>query len=230
MSAPRDRWPAGLPARWLAEGGAVRIYVYVLRVDSGFAPNPFHGWCTLACCKPAIRRSARPGSWVVGITPRDLGNCVAYAMKVDEALTFEEYWSDRRFFVMRPRWARDTPLVTKCGDNCYEPLGGGKFRQLPSAHWDHENNREDEAAKAKDLGGARVLVGQRFCYFGEDARPFPKRVAFKLPERFNRVNFTDQDKAPLLEFLETLPQGVNGRPRRWSMGDVSWQQPGGRCD
>jgi hypothetical protein len=55
-------------------------------------------------------------------------------------------------------------------------------------------------------------------------------VSFKLPERFNRVNLTDQEKAPLLEFLETLPQGVNGRPRRWSMGDGSWDQQGGRCD
>ena len=75
----------------------MRIYVYVLKHDSGFAPNPFHGWCTLACCKPTIRRKARPGDWVVGITPRDLHNRVAYAMKVDESLTFEEYWSDRRF-------------------------------------------------------------------------------------------------------------------------------------
>ena len=28
--------------------------------------HPFHGWCTLVCCKPAIRRKARPGDWIVG--------------------------------------------------------------------------------------------------------------------------------------------------------------------
>ncbi len=47
----------------------MRIYAYILKVDSGFAPNPFHGWCTLACCKPAIRRKARPGDWIVGRLP-----------------------------------------------------------------------------------------------------------------------------------------------------------------
>ena len=82
----------------------MRISVYVLKHDSGFAPNPFHGWCTLACCKPTIRRKARPGDWIVGITPRDLDNRLAYAMKVDESLTFEEYGSDRRFKAKRPRW------------------------------------------------------------------------------------------------------------------------------
>ena len=25
----------------------VRVYTYVLRVDAGYAPNPFHGVCTL---------------------------------------------------------------------------------------------------------------------------------------------------------------------------------------
>lgn len=31
-------------------------YEYVMTNDSGFAPNPFHGACTLACCKPKIRK------------------------------------------------------------------------------------------------------------------------------------------------------------------------------
>ena len=32
------------------------VYEYVMTSDSGFAPNPFHGTCTLACCKPRIRK------------------------------------------------------------------------------------------------------------------------------------------------------------------------------
>ena len=34
------------------------VYSYIVAYDSGFAPNPFHGTCTLACCKPTIRRTA----------------------------------------------------------------------------------------------------------------------------------------------------------------------------
>lgn len=32
------------------------VYEYVMTSDSGFAPNPFYGACTLACCKPKIRK------------------------------------------------------------------------------------------------------------------------------------------------------------------------------
>jgi len=42
-----------------------RIYLCTLKHDSGFVPNPFHGYCTLACCKPQIRRKARErGGWL----------------------------------------------------------------------------------------------------------------------------------------------------------------------
>jgi hypothetical protein len=42
------------------------LYSYVVRSDSGFAPNPFGEYCTLACCKPQIRKRARVGDWIVG--------------------------------------------------------------------------------------------------------------------------------------------------------------------
>ena len=44
-----------------------RVYMYVVDRDFGFAPNPFHGVCTLATCKPAIRKGARVGDWVIGM-------------------------------------------------------------------------------------------------------------------------------------------------------------------
>jgi hypothetical protein len=207
----------------------VRIFVYVLTFDSGFAPNPFHGWCTLACCKPGIRRKAHPGDWIVGLTPRADGNRVAYAMKVDETLSFKEYWSDRRFRAKRPRQG-GVVVLEKCGDNCYEATGDGKFRQLPSAHWDKKNDREDLRRKKIDLGGKCVLVSRRFCYRGADAKPIPAHVIFKtLPQRFYRVNFTQKEEAALRQFLEALPQGVHGRPRDWAGEDASWKVRPPRC-
>ena len=207
----------------------MRIYAYILKADSGFAPNPFFGWCTLACCKPAIRRKARPGDWIVGITPRKLDNHLAYAMRVDESLTCEEYWSDRRFRSKRPRWRKGAPIVDKCGDNCYAPIGDGDFRQLRSQHWDHKNDREDKRGMAHDLNGERVLVAKRFCYYGGDAVPFPAHVAFQPPARFNRVNFTDEEKSALLDFLKARPQGIRGQPRHWPTDDTSWQPGKTRC-
>jgi len=41
------------------------LYSYTVRYDDGAAPNPFNGMCTLAICKPAIRRTAAPGDATV---------------------------------------------------------------------------------------------------------------------------------------------------------------------
>ena len=37
----------------------MRLFTYVIVSDSGFAPNPYWGYCTLATCKPVIRRVAK---------------------------------------------------------------------------------------------------------------------------------------------------------------------------
>ena len=42
--------------KMIAEKQRTIVYEYVMTSDSGFAPNPFHGTCTLACCKPKIRK------------------------------------------------------------------------------------------------------------------------------------------------------------------------------
>ena len=51
----------------------MRLYSYVVRYDIGFAPNPFHGWCTLATCKQDIRIKARVDDWTVGTGSRTTG-------------------------------------------------------------------------------------------------------------------------------------------------------------
>ena len=49
------------------------LFSYTVDTDSGFAPNPFGGICTLACCKPKIRQSANVQDWVIGTTPSPKG-------------------------------------------------------------------------------------------------------------------------------------------------------------
>jgi len=80
----------------------MKLYSYVVMHDTGFAPNPFFGYCTLACCKPEIRRSAQKGDWVVGLTPKAKGNRIVYFMRVDDVMeSFADYWADRRFGVKK---------------------------------------------------------------------------------------------------------------------------------
>ena len=80
----------------------MRLYSYVLTHDTGFAPNPFQEYCTLANCKPAIRRTAQVGDWVVGLSPKASGNKIIYAMKIDEILSYEQYFTDNRFQPKEP--------------------------------------------------------------------------------------------------------------------------------
>ena len=45
----------------------MKIYSYIVKRDYGFAPNPFYGYCTLATCKPVIRKHAEIGDIIQGI-------------------------------------------------------------------------------------------------------------------------------------------------------------------
>ena len=64
-----------------------KLFSYVIREDTGLAPNAFYGVCTLNCCKPDIRRTAEVGDWVAGFVgsnhPADRDRLV-YAMRVTQ--------------------------------------------------------------------------------------------------------------------------------------------------
>jgi Nucleotide modification associated domain 2 len=76
------------------------LFTYTIPIDDGAAPNPFRAMCSLAICKPGIRRTARKGDWVAGLGSKntqrsgDLSGRLVYAMHVDDVLSLEEY--DRR--------------------------------------------------------------------------------------------------------------------------------------
>src|ERR1700758_4385988 len=95
------------------------LYSYVVARDYGFAPNPFYGVCTLATCKPAIRKGAGIGDWVVGTggAANKLTGHLVYAMQVTEALSFDEYFADPRFQEKKPDLSGS--LKRAFGDNIY---------------------------------------------------------------------------------------------------------------
>lgn len=199
----------------------VRVFSYVVRSDSGFAPNPFHGTCTLACCKPDIRRSATVGDLIVGMSK----NCVTvvYAMKVDRVLSFADYWNDPASAAKRPD--HESPEATRRrGDNIYEPLTHGGFRQLRSLH-SSADGEADLAHQMRDLGGKRVLVGSRFAYFGVSGPPLPSDLAFLEIRRGHRCRFTGEQVGAVAEWFAGLPQGVVGPPGIWPSSDSSWIEP-----
>lgn len=195
------------------------LYSYVVKHDTGFAPNPFHGYCTLACCKPVIRRTAQKGDWVVGLTPKEYGNRIVYLMRVDEEpISYAEYWHDKRFKAKRPRY--NDGIVSKCGDNIYEPQGAG-YRQLQSAHSD--GVREHAENKRHDLRGKQVLISKTFAYFGSKGRELPRELRALVVGRGHRSQFSDEVEDAFLRFTRKVEFGVHAAPRKWDEGDKSWK-------
>lgn len=198
---------------------AIRLFSYVLRSDGGFSPNPFHGVCTLACCKPVIRRTARAGDLVVGLSTKSEGNRLRFAMVISECLPFESYWLDPRFLKKKPEQVSKN-RVLQVGDNCYEPIEPGSFRQHPSVH-SQKDGSEDIRLKSWDLSGQKVLIGDRFWYFGREALTLPEGLRFLIIGRGHRSTFTAEQIRATQQWIESLDQGLHGIPTLWPSGDRS---------
>lgn len=155
---------------------APKIYSYVLRFDDGAAPNPFWEVCTLAICKPAIRRTAEIGDWVIGTGSKNsrvmensivnLSDSLVYAMKISSKKTLEEY--DSHCIEQIPekipiREANDWRL--RMGDCIYDYSKSKEPTIRRSVH--NETNRK------RDLSGINALLSNHFYYFGVEARPLP---------------------------------------------------------
>ena len=198
-----------------------RLYSYVLREDTGFAPNPYHGFCTLACCKPPIRRRAEVGDWVIatGSNARSKrrGGFLSFAMRVTEILTFQEYWDDVRFRAKRPDL--DGSLEKACGDNLYrrDPVSG-EWRQIQAYHCEFTTLQED-------ISVDRVLVSGDFVYWGGNGPPLPEFGGYKLCRegRGYLVNFPEEVVAMFVEWIRGLQcageTGACGNPLDLKMSE-----------
>lgn len=158
----------------------MRIYSYIIARDFGFAPNPFYGYCTLATCKPKIRKGARVGDWVMGTGAKkryDLAGHVVYAMRVDEVLDFDGYWVDPRFQSKKP--LLNGSLKQLYGDNIYHKRGRLWIQE--DSHHSLSGGRPNLKNIERDTGTNRVLISRNFVYLGERAIEIPARLLHHTP-------------------------------------------------
>lgn len=143
-----------------------KYYFYIVARDYGFAPNPFYGFCTLACCKSQIRKSAKKGDWIIGLGSKGL-ECrgdIIFAMEVTEdPLTFNEYYKDKRFSLKKP--IIKGSLKTMHGDNVYHKNSKGRWIQ-DDCHHNHPDKEIRYKNIEMDTKVDRVLVSEHFFYFG----------------------------------------------------------------
>lgn len=151
-----------------------RVFIYPMSYDLGFAPNPYNGFCTLACCKPRIRRVAKTGDWVIGMGGTKLraaGRCV-FAMRVTEAMTFDQYSTDPRFLTRRP--VRNGTRKKLVGDNVYSRASiEDAWLQADCVH-SLEDGTQCQANTDHDTQTNRVLISDHFIYFGSSAPSVPQ--------------------------------------------------------
>lgn len=179
---------------------SARIFRYVVRQDRGGSPNPFGGWCSLAVCKPAVRRTAHVGDWIIGLRS-GANDEVVYAMRVDEVMTLGEYWRDLRFRSKRPGHCRPP-------DNFYRPGRCGTFVQV-------ENDLHGPRQALRDTSGRHVLVSWHFWYFGDQSPQLPTELVHLVHSGQGHalhINRRPTDVRVMKRWLAAWEDGIHGVP------------------
>lgn len=160
----------------------MHLFSYVVARDYGFAPNPFFGICTLATCKPKIRRAATVGDWVIGTGSKvqERKGFLVFVMCVSEAMRFNEYWSDPRFLRKRPNLKGSVKQAF--GDNIYFKDENGRWHQQDSHH-SCPGGKSNPHNIRRDTSANRVLIGSKYAYWGGRGP--------KIPGEFRDYNGVD---------------------------------------
>ena len=198
----------------------MRLYSYVLAYDTGFAPNPFHGYCTLATCKPRIRYTAQVDDWIIGTGSKnmhagskkvDRSGHLVYAMRVTDAMTFAEYSHAPRFWDKRP--VKDGGKMRECGDNIY--YRDPRTDDLEQVDWCYHC----PADRGRDTKIDRVLISDDFVYWGGDGPPMPPEfveAGLLSTTQGHKCRFPEGDVRRFVEWLRaTGEKGVVGKPTDW---------------
>lgn len=211
--------------RYFSRFVLMRLFSYCLRFDSGAAPNPFWELCTLAICKPVIRRTASIGDWVLGFgsteSPiKNIADCVVYAMKVTDKMTLRKYDEFCRVHSPHkiPKWDSET-FKYRVGDCIYDYSQGEQPVLRDSVHKDKNQKIEDDNRK-KDLGGVSVLISKHFYYFGDKPIDLPSSLhPLKLPTN-SRKGYRWKPNQPYADAFVTwidslgyTPNQLHGQPQ-----------------
>lgn len=213
----------GPPVQLRAQSADIgmKLFSYVVARDYGFAPNPFGLYCTLATCKPDIRRAAMPGDWVIGTGSAEnmRGGHLVYAMQVSEALSFDRYWNDPRFQYKKPNLHGSKKQAF--GDNIYHTISGD-WEQVDSHH-SYPDGTPNPANITRDTKTDRVLVATHFVYFGGIGPEIPDELRNFQGYDICKAGPGHRADAPpemidaFFRWLSSLDmQGYCGRPFNWS--------------
>jgi hypothetical protein len=197
----------------------MRLFSYVVARDYGFAPNPFFGLCTLATCKPVIRRTAAVGDWIVGTGSKACGieGHLVFVMKVAEVFTYDQYWANPRFACKKPNLRGS--LKQAFGDNIYHRRGRVWIQE--NSHHSFPGGCPNPHNIANDTQTNRVLVGNEFIYWGGTGPAIQKRfrewTGYDIcAGRGHKTKFPAKMRDAFVEWVRSMGlQGCVGVPAEW---------------
>ncbi|MBI3929362.1 MAG: hypothetical protein HY319_27695 [Armatimonadetes bacterium] len=232
---PNASRPTPKPAQGNAAPGkgypdALRVYVEPW--DTGMAPNITGGVCTLATCKPAIRRCTKIGhEWILatgavktlmhvegGKKFENWKDRINYAMVPDERLSYDDYFHDPRFAAKIPHTRQDP------GDNLYHlDAAGKKYQAVDCVNKIHSTNDRMEPIDFTrvDLSAPEALVAHDFWYWGDHAPHLsetglkPKTIQTILHAKRGHLVVRDPEVIKdVVDWLRTQKPGIHGQPRQ----------------
>jgi hypothetical protein len=182
------------------------VYIYVVDRDFGFAPNPYHGVCTLATCKPKIRQTAKVNDWIFGVGGRRLkatGNCL-FSMKVTSKMTFNEYWSADEFQDKKP--VRNGSKKMMAGDNIYFLNPTDDTWEQAHSHHSNKDGSVNMHNLKRDTKSEFVLLSNHFYYFGRSAPEIPESILQNIgyKNQRNYRKFTSSVAQGLVLWIEEI--------------------------
>ncbi|MCS3903860.1 hypothetical protein J2T55_001892 [Methylohalomonas lacus] len=197
-----------------------QLYSYTIPIDDGAAPNPFFGMCTLAICKPKIRKTAQVGDWVVGIGSKnapggDFSQKLVYAMNIEEKMSLQDYDKSAT-----ARWPHRIPDITsmalqdRLGDCIYDFSSGDIPIQRSSVH--------DQGNYDTDLSGENVLISRDFYYFGNRPLSLPEHLlAICHPQQGHSKDSNDPYVQDFIKWIRSLSLPV-GQAYGWPDYIIDW--------
>jgi len=199
----------------------MRLHSYIVEHDLGFAPNPFHEICTLAACKPRIRKYAKIGDYIIGTgsKKRQINGRLIYIMRIGEIVGFDQYWTDQRFARKKP--VMNGSVSQRYGDNIYH-YGQGCDRWLQEDSFHSQENGVAHVGNLQTDTGItdRVLIADWFIYWGGVAPLIPPEFAdfVQITQGHKAIN----DEQRIASFVswassEGEANSVVGDPCEWPL-------------
>jgi hypothetical protein len=185
----------------------MRLCSYIVKRDTGLAPNPFWEYCTLAVCTPNhMGIKLMRGDWIAGFLNKKRGNRLLYTMQISEVIHLHDYYNDSRFKKKIPNikggWRE------RCGDNFYFFDSSLKWKQHPTIF--HRSKSDFE----KDTKNPNVFISSHFFYFGANAVEIKEQLRGLIIERQGvKCSHSIHLVEEFLDWIDnSFKPGIHGRP------------------